>query len=180
MQEGQVPAAEACLARALQLCDELGVERQGDSRWHVLANLAELHIATGALDRAEVELGQAMELAERHGRRSELATGHRLLGRLHVRRDHGDLATAAFHRAAELFEDLRRPAELAEVLDEDAAALEARGLIADAAQRWRRAAAAALEAMRLAQSGGAADLTWERQPASDQARRAEPERAESG
>jgi tetratricopeptide (TPR) repeat protein/DNA-binding XRE family transcriptional regulator len=146
LRQGKLDAAEAHLARALELCEERGLERQGKA--YVLCSLAELHIARSRLDEAEECLREVVGIAESHGETGTLAQAWRLRGVLAgLRRD--DAATdAAYEESIRLYRTLHMPERLRECLTQYAEALQERGLLERSIAYWREAAEAAQPASR--------------------------------
>ncbi len=138
--QGDLKAAASHLHRALALCDERGLDRH--SRAYVLSTLSELNIAQGALEDAERRLREALDIAHTFGERLMQATVHRLLGRVHLRRENYEAADRSFTRAIGLFRELRMPERLRECLMEYAEALQDRGDLAESLVYWRQAAEA--------------------------------------
>lgn len=64
--------------------------------------LARVFLRTGELDLAQQHIDQLLELAQRHGDRTGLASGLKTLGGLHSRRGEHEQATLAFEEAARL------------------------------------------------------------------------------
>lgn len=143
LHQGKLDDAEAHLYRALELCDERGLERF--SRAYVLTSLAELHMARGRLDDAEANLHEAQDIADAYGERRMQATVHRLLGRLHLRRGDHAAADREFPRAIDALRQLEMPERLRDCLMEYAEALQQRGLLQESIEYWRRAAEAGRE-----------------------------------
>jgi tetratricopeptide (TPR) repeat protein len=158
MKQNQLDAAARQLTRALQLCDEHQINRQGFARGHVLLNLAELNIARGDLDAADVQLSEALQSAIALNQIGHQATSLRLIGRLHAKRGDYTLAAQAFDEAVSVFQGRRLLAEVAEVLQEKGAVLMTQGRVLEAADCWRLATTNALEAINRSHQGGAQDL----------------------
>jgi tetratricopeptide (TPR) repeat protein len=140
LRQGDIDAAERHLNRALEICDEHGLERF--SRAHVLSSLGELHMARAELEQAGARLEEALAIANAQGERRTQATVRRLLGRLHLRRGDHDAADQMFTEAIELFARLEMPERLRECLMEYAEALQQRGLLQESIGYWRQAAEA--------------------------------------
>ena len=140
LRQGEIDAAATHLDRALELCEERGLERF--SKAYVLCSLAELHLVRGELGTAEERLVEALGIADAYGERRIQASVHRLLGRLYVRRGDDDAADRAFTRAIDLFTQLDMPERLRDCLMEYAEALQHRGLLQESIVYWRQAAEA--------------------------------------
>jgi tetratricopeptide (TPR) repeat protein len=140
LRQGQFEAAEVHLRRALRLCDERGLERQG--RAYVLCSLAELHTATSRLDEAEACAGEALRIAQSHGETVTQARAWRLQGMVSHRR-HDEAATdAAYEESIRLLRTLDMPDRLRECLVQYAEVLQERGQLERSIEHWREAAGA--------------------------------------
>lgn len=164
LQQGELDAAAPHLERALALCERHQLERQG--RADVLLNLAELYIARDELGAAAERLAGALKLAVALNQRHDQATAWRMRGRLYRRKGEHDAAYEAYAKAMEMLGELELDAELAQVHDECARMLDEQGRVHEAAESWRRSAAAAFRAMLQAHRGGADNLDAEHSRAS--------------
>jgi tetratricopeptide (TPR) repeat protein len=153
VQQGELAAAAPHLDRALELCDERGLERWGRS--HVLCSLAELHIAKDELDQAERYLREAHEVARKHDERRQQAMALRLSGRLHLKRGDDAAADRAFADAIAIFSELEMPEYLRDCHIEYAEALQARGLLELSIVHWRAAAEAGRQSAAASSAEGA-------------------------
>lgn len=151
LRQGEVQAARPHLERALALAEERELEHQ--VRGFALLSMAELHLASHEIDRAEARLAEARQLVERLGERGHQAAAWRLQGRLHVRRGEPELADSAFATAVRMFTELERPADVLDVLGEHAAALRRQGRLEEALDVAERAIASGRLAGRRLEGG---------------------------
>jgi tetratricopeptide (TPR) repeat protein len=140
LQQGELDAAGVHLTRALELCDERGLEHWGRS--YVLCSLAELHIARGELDKAERRLRETLEVAIEHDERRQQAMASRLFGRLHLKRGDEAAADRAFAEAITIFGQLDMPEQMRDCHIEYAEALQAQDKLEQSIVHWRAAAEA--------------------------------------
>jgi tetratricopeptide (TPR) repeat protein len=152
LQQGELELARRHLDRALELCDERGLERW--SRAYVLCSLTELHLAAEELDQADARLREAIEVAQTYSERLPLAVAHRFLGRLRLRQ--GDLQAAglAFTMAIGIFEQLSMPERLRDCHIEYAEALQGLGRLEESIVHWRAAAEAGRQSTASAAESG--------------------------
>jgi DNA-binding CsgD family transcriptional regulator len=106
---GDAAAAVAHLSRTVELTESFGILEPAVFRVH--ADLIESLIITGALDRAEVVLGQLSARARRSGVPWSLATGARCRGLLLAARGELDAAEQALSDALVAHEGLPMPFE---------------------------------------------------------------------
>ena len=125
LRQGELRAARPHLERALTICEERDLRRQ--ARCEALLSMAELNIACGELDEAETRLAQALDLAVELDERGHQAMSHRLSGRLHLKRGEYPAADKAFTKAARMFEELQRRADLFDIQAEHAQGLHDQG-----------------------------------------------------
>jgi tetratricopeptide (TPR) repeat protein len=140
LQQGELDAAEIHLMRALELCEQHGIERQG--RANVLCDVGELDIARGRFELGGARLQEARDIAAAYNEPHTEAMALRLLGRMHLKQGADDAADQAFNEAVEIFRQLGAPEELRRCLIEYAEALQDRGLLERSIVYWRQAALA--------------------------------------
>ena len=141
LRQGELAAAATHLYRALELCDEHGVQRLG--RAVVLNSIGELELARGDARAAETFLRQSVDVAiDMHERYAEASARH-LLARAHLLLGDEAAADASFAAAVDLLQQLQLPERLRECAADYADLLHRRGLLEDSIAYWRIAAAAA-------------------------------------
>lgn len=140
LRQGEVDAAAPHLHRALELCEEHGLQRR--CRAEVLNSLGELHLARREPELAQRYLLRALEVAGSLDERDAQATAWHLLGRTSLLEGDGDAADQAFATAVELLRQLRLTDPLRECAVEYADLLHRQGRLEESIVYWRIAAAA--------------------------------------
>ncbi len=140
LRQGELDAASAHLARALELCDEHEFERRG--RAHVLNSIGELHLARGEPELARTHLLRSLDAAQSMGERDSEATARHLLGSACLQLDEEDAAHGWFTSAIELLTQLDLPERLRACSTEYAELLCRRGRVDESIAYWRIAARA--------------------------------------
>jgi tetratricopeptide (TPR) repeat protein len=117
-------SAESHLERAMEIYEELGVER---GKSHVLLSMSELHLQKGALGPAQDFGRQALELASRLGERATEAEAHQWLGRAAAAGGDESSADREFEKAIALLQQLGLTERLIKAHSAYAELLEERG-----------------------------------------------------
>lgn len=147
LRQGELGAAAPHLERALQLCDEHGLERR--CRAEVFNSLGELYLERGRPKTAQAYLRQALDVATRLEERDSQATAWHLLGRVHLQSGDDRAADRSFTRAIDLLRQLGLTERLRECAVEYADLLHRQGRLEDSIVYWRIAAGASTRSTRV-------------------------------
>jgi tetratricopeptide (TPR) repeat protein len=138
MEEGHLDSAEQHLMKALAGVKELNIDRRG--RGFVLANLGEVNLLKGKLDRADAYLEQAEAAGAAAGERIVLSLVNSLRGRLEEKLGDTRAADNHFLKAIEILDEVGMPERLRDCHMEYAQILDERGDLFASARHWRLAA----------------------------------------
>jgi tetratricopeptide (TPR) repeat protein len=133
-------AAAPHLRRALELCDEHGLQQRCAE---VLNSLGELHLARREPEVAQFYLLRALDVAADQDERDSRATALHLLGRASLLVGDEESADRAFAAAVEVLRQLDLADRLRECAVEYADLLHRRGRLEESIVYWRIAAGAA-------------------------------------
>jgi tetratricopeptide (TPR) repeat protein len=140
LRQGEVAAAAPHLRRALELCDEHGLQQRCAE---VLNSLGELHLARREPEVAQFYLLRALDVAADQDERDSRATALHLLGRASLLVGDEESADRAFAAAVEVLRQLDLADRLRECAVEYADLLHRRGRLEESIVYWRIAAGAA-------------------------------------
>jgi len=134
----QFDAAEEHLNRSLQLLDEIGRER---GKGNVLLSVAELDLARGRVEEAQVAAEEGLDLATRTGERATEADAHFWLGRVAAERGDRETTDREFATALRQIAKLNLTERLVRAHVAYAQVLEDRGDVNEANQQLKRVVA---------------------------------------
>jgi tetratricopeptide (TPR) repeat protein/DNA-binding XRE family transcriptional regulator len=141
LRNGELDAAAGHLYRALELCDEQGVQHV--ARAVVLNSIGELHLERGEPELARERLLRALESAIATKQRESEATARHLLGRTQGQLGDMEAARRSFTEALESLSQLELPDRLRQCAIEYAELLQRQGRLEESITYWRIAARAA-------------------------------------